>query len=66
MKIQDLTEHEADICKGNCGFTYREWDYFVLKRRDFSNIAIAEKLFVSVRTVERLSKNVKNKVKKVL
>lgn len=55
---KDLTEHEVDICKENCGFTYREWDYFVLKRRDFSNVAIAARLYVSVRTVERLSKKV--------
>lgn len=66
MKIRELTERESDLCKGRCGFTRDEWDYFVLKRNGFGNVVIAMEMNVSVRTVERLSNSVKKKINKVL
>lgn len=66
MKICDFTVPELDMFRTKCNFTEEELEYFNLRSKDMSNVAIALKMNVSESKVSKLAKKVKSKMIRVL
>ena len=60
-----FTEPECENFRQKCNFTSEERAVFDLAVKDISNVAIAEKLGMSLRTVERRISSIKRKIIKV-
>lgn len=65
-QIPNFLKHELDFFVDQCNFTPREKEFLYLSNNEETLESIAEKLDYSVSTVNRISKNVKNKIMKVL
>lgn len=66
IKICDFTKPELDKFREVCNFTDDEQEYFELRSKNKSNIAISMTMCVSERTVNRLSNKVTQKIIKSL
>ena len=66
MQIRDFTKPELDRFRELCNFTEEELEYFNLRSRDMSNVAIAQKMYISEAKVSILAKRVKKKILKVI
>ena len=66
MKIYDFVEWELSKFRRECNFTEDELQYFNLKAKNKSNIAIALEMSVSEPQVSKLAKRVKTKILKVI
>lgn len=66
MKICDFTVPELDMFRAKCNFTDEELEYFNLRSKDMSNVAIALQMNVSESKVSKLAKKVKSKMIRVL
>lgn len=65
MKICDFTMPEIRYLLAECNFTKDEQELFLMRTKDVSLEDCAEKMNISVATVDRLSKKVKNKIERV-
>lgn len=65
MKICDFTMPEIRYLLAECNFTKDEQELFLMRTKDVSLEDCAEKMNVSVATVDRLSKKVRNKIERV-
>lgn len=65
IKICNYVQQELQELREKCNFTDEELAYFNLKAKDKSNIQISFEMHVSESKVERLSRQVKNKIFKV-
>lgn len=65
-QIPNFLKYELDFFVDQCNFTAREKQFLYLSNSEETLESIAEKLDYSVSTVNRISKNVKNKIMKVL
>ena len=66
IKLCSLVKPEIDKCYELCNFTDDEAEYFKLKTRDKSNVAIAQEMNVSEAQVSKLARRVKNKINKLV
>lgn len=64
MKICDLTQTEADYYQTVCNFTKDENTLFELRLNDVPMEECAEIMNVSLPTVKRISKRVKEKIRR--
>ena len=62
MKICDFTMPEVRLLLAECNFTNEERALFLLRAKDTPLEVCAEQLNVSVKTVDRLHRRVKDKV----
>lgn len=65
MKICDFTMPEIRFLMAECNFTEDERRLFELRTCDVPLEICAEKLNVSVKTIDRLHKKVKDKIRRV-
>lgn len=65
MKICDFTMPEIRYLLAECNFTKDEQELFLMRTKDVSLEDCAEKMNISVATVDRLSKKVRNKIERV-
>lgn len=65
MKICDFTMPEIRFFLAECNFTKDETELFLLRTKDTSLENCAEKMNVSVKTIDRLHKKVKDKMERV-
>jgi len=66
LQICDMVEWELDMYRLQCNFTENESTYFDLKSKGFTIEEIAEKMNVTVGTVNNLSRKVREKMNRVL
>ena len=66
MKICDFVESELNFFREQCNFTEDERQYFELKAKNKTNVAIAQEMNVSENTVVNIGRKVKKKMLKVL
>lgn len=66
MKLRDFTTPELLYFAQICNFTDAEYEYFMLRSKDYSNVQIALNMSISESQVSKLAKRVKDKIKRVL
>lgn len=66
MQFTDFTKPEADRLKEFCNFTDDEKRIFELRCSGKSIVAVALKMFMSERTVNRIIARIKRKIQKVI
>lgn len=66
IKLCSLIKPEIDRCYELCNFTDDEAEYFRLKTKDKSNVAIAQEMNVSEAQVSKLARRVKDKILKLI
>lgn len=65
MKMCSLTKKEIEYCMEECNFTEPEERLFRMRCKDIPLERCAEEMNISVSTVKRLSRRMKNKIFKV-
>lgn len=65
MKFSELTKPELERIVENANFTEEEERIFKLLSRNFTQKEIVCRLSMSIRTLERRVKNIKNKIGRV-
>lgn len=65
MKVCDFTKKEIEYCINECNFTESEEELFCMRCKDIPLERCAEEMNISVSTVKRLSRRMKNKIFKV-
>ena len=66
MKICDFTMPEIRVFLTECNFTEDEKSLFLMRAKDIPLEVCAENMNVSIKTVDRLHKKVKDKIGRVL
>lgn len=66
LKVPDFTKREIDYIIEMSNFTKQEKEFFLLRNDEYSLEYCAEKMNVSVSTVKRINKKMKNKIIKIL
>lgn len=66
IKLYSLIKPEIDMCYELCNFTDDEAEYFRLKIKDKSNVAIAQAMNVSEAQVSKLARRVKDKILRLI
>lgn len=66
MKICEFTKREVEYLRQECNFTSDEMALFEMRANNIPLEECAERMNLSVSTIYRLHKKVKNKVKKLL
>lgn len=66
LKIPDFTKPEIDYIKENANFTKQEEELFKLRNSEYSLEECAELMNVSISTIKRINKKMKNKIIKLL
>lgn len=66
QQIYDFTTPELEQLKDLCNFDEQELEYFNIKAKHKSNVAIAMQMNVSEAQVSKLAKRVKSKIKRVI
>lgn len=62
MRRFDMPKSEYERVLDECGFTDSEKAVLALKRRGWANADVAEELYVSLRTVNRRVRSIKEKL----
>lgn len=65
MMLRDYTLPELNYFREQCNFTQDELEYFNLRARDVSNIAISLKMNISTSQVSKLAKRVSDKISRL-
>lgn len=65
MKVCSFTRPEIEYCVRECNFTKSEMDLFLLRCQDIPLERCAEEMNVSVSTIKRISRKMKDKILKV-
>lgn len=65
MKICNFTRKEIEYCIRECNFTDQELTLFTMRCKDVPLERCAEEMSISVSTVKRISRKVKNKIVRV-
>jgi len=65
LKVCNFTKPEIEYCLRECNFTDPETQLFNMRCKDIPLERCAEEMNVSVSTVKRLSRRMKNKIIKV-
>ncbi|MDE6434768.1 MAG: hypothetical protein K2L07_11150 [Lachnospiraceae bacterium] len=65
MKVCSFTKREIEYCLEECNFTDQEETLFRLRCRDVPLERCAEEMSVSVATVKRISRRMKDKILRV-
>lgn len=65
MKVADFTKPEIDYFLDNCNFSLEEETLFRMRCRNVPLEQCAEEMNISVSTVKRLSRKMKNKIVRV-
>ena len=66
MQVYDFVERELEMFRQECNFTEDELEYFNLRAKGKSNVAIALTMNVSESKVSKLARKVKSKMLRVL
>lgn len=66
LKIPDFTRKEIDYIIEAANFTKQEKELFILRNDEYSLECCAELMNVSVSTVKRINKRMKNKIIRIL
>lgn len=66
MKIKGFIQSEIDFLKANCNFSREETDFFDLRNDEYTIEQIAEMWECSVGKVNKVSREVRRKIIKVL
>lgn len=66
LKIPDFTKPEIDFIKENANFTEQEETLFDLRNGEHSLEECAELMNVSVPTISRINKKMKNKIIRII
>lgn len=66
IKIPDFTKPEIEYIKENANFTERERELFELRNKGKSLEECAEVMYLSVATISRINKKIKNKIIRIL
>ena len=66
QQIYDFTTPELEQLKDLCNFDDQELEYFNIKAKHKSNVAIAIQMNISEAQVSKLAKRVKSKIKRVI
>ena len=66
MRIKGFVQKEIDFLKDNCNFSREEEDFFNLRNDEYTIEQIAEMWECSVGKVNKVSKEVRRKIIKVL
>lgn len=65
MKLSNYTIPELNRFRELCNFTDDELEYFNLRSKDKSNVAISISMCVSEPKVSKLARNVKDKIRRI-
>ena len=65
MKVCSFTKPEIEYCIRECNFTDSEMQLFNMRCKDIPLERCAEEMNISVSTVKRLSRRMKNKIIRV-
>lgn len=65
MKVCDFTKKEIEYCINECNFTDPELQLFKMRCKDIPLEQCAEEMDVSVSTVKRISRRMKDKILRV-
>lgn len=65
MKVSDFTRKEIEYCITECNFTTQEEELFLKRCKDVPLEQCAEEMNVSVSTIKRLSRKMKDKILRV-
>jgi len=66
MQICDFVERELQMFRNECNFTSEELDFFNYRAKNMTIEQIAELMNISVGKANKLSRKVKDKMKRVL
>lgn len=66
MKVCDFTRKEIEYCINECNFTNSEETLFLMRCKDIPLERCAEEMSVSISTVKRMSRKMKDKIKRVV
>lgn len=66
MKICDFTMPEIRYLLAECNFTKEEETLFLMRSKDIPLEMCAENMNISIKTVDRLHKKVKDKVRRII
>lgn len=66
MKVCDFTRKEIEYCINECNFTFQEETLFRMRCKDIPLERCAENMNVSISTVKRMSRKMKDKIKRVV
>lgn len=66
MQICDFVECELQMFRNECNFTQEELDFFNYRAKNLTIEQIAELMNISVGKANKLSRKVKDKMKRVL
>jgi hypothetical protein len=66
MKICNFVEPELELFRAQCNFTDEELEFFNKRAKNISIDTIAEQMSISIAKANKLSKNIKYKITKVL
>jgi len=66
LKISEFTRREVDFFIKECNFTNDEQVFFNYRNKGYTIEKIAELMYISLPTANRLSRRVKKKILKVL
>lgn len=66
MQIRDFTRTEADYLETVCNFTQDEYELFQIRLQDTPLEVCAERMQISIPTVNRLHRRVLEKIKREL
>lgn len=64
-RLSDYTKPELDRFRELCNFTDDELEYFNLRSKNTSNVAISLEMCISEAKVSILARNVKRKIKRI-
>lgn len=65
MKVCDFTRKEIEYCINECNFTDSELQLFNMRCKDMQLERCAEKMDVSISTVKRINRKMKDKILRV-
>ena len=65
MLLRDMTKPEIDRYIADCNFTDSELQYFVLRSKDCSNVAISMQMNISEAAVSKIARRVKDKIRRI-
>lgn len=66
MQIYDFIEPELNFFRETCNFSEAELQYFNLRAKHKSNVAISLEMHVSEAQISKLAKRVKDKIKRAI
>ena len=66
IRIYEFTKRELDYFRDRCNFTNEELEYFNLKAKNLTNVAVSLQMNISISKVSYIATKVVAKIRKVI